>query len=96
MRGTRYVCKIATVYAHYLILRQVRMSRVHNETDVPSLAQKGVVGRNKCKRPCIKIKNYPTCPTYYLRSFAIGNEDHTLGNALRRVLMQNADVEFAG
>jgi DNA-directed RNA polymerase subunit L len=30
------------------------------------------------------------------RTFAIGNEDHTLGNALRHVLMQNADVEFAG
>ena len=30
------------------------------------------------------------------RTFAIGNEDHTLGNSLRHVLMQNADVEFAG
>ncbi len=30
------------------------------------------------------------------RTFAIGDEDHTLGNALRHVLMQNAKVEFAG
>eukprot|EP00590_Aulacoseira_subarctica_P012492 CAMPEP_0172423848 /NCGR_PEP_ID=MMETSP1064-20121228/17777_1 /TAXON_ID=202472 /ORGANISM="Aulacoseira subarctica , Strain CCAP 1002/5" /LENGTH=164 /DNA_ID=CAMNT_0013165399 /DNA_START=79 /DNA_END=573 /DNA_ORIENTATION=+ len=30
------------------------------------------------------------------RTFAIGNEDHTLGNALRHVLMQNNEVEFAG
>ncbi len=30
------------------------------------------------------------------RTYAIGNEDHTLGNALRHVLMQNSKVEFAG
>lgn len=30
------------------------------------------------------------------RTFAIGNEDHTLGNALRHVLIQNAKVGFAG
>lgn len=30
------------------------------------------------------------------RTFAIGNEDHTIGNSLRHVLMQNAKVEFAG
>lgn len=30
------------------------------------------------------------------RTFAIGNEDHTLGNSLRHVLMQNAKVSFAG
>ena len=30
------------------------------------------------------------------RTFAIGNEDHTIGNTLRHVLMQNAKVEFAG
>jgi DNA-directed RNA polymerases I and III subunit RPAC2 len=30
------------------------------------------------------------------RTFAIGNEDHTLGNALRHVLINNAKVEFAG
>jgi DNA-directed RNA polymerase I and III subunit RPAC2 len=30
------------------------------------------------------------------RTFAIGNEDHTLGNALRHVLLQNSKVEFAG
>jgi DNA-directed RNA polymerases I and III subunit RPAC2 len=30
------------------------------------------------------------------RTFAIGHEDHTLGNALRHVLIQNAKVEFAG
>lgn len=29
------------------------------------------------------------------RTFAIGDEDHTLGNSLRHVLMQNAKVEFA-
>lgn len=30
------------------------------------------------------------------RTFAIGNEDHTLGNALRHVLVQNSKVGFAG
>ena len=30
------------------------------------------------------------------RTFAIGDEDHTLGNSLRHVLMQNGKVEFAG
>jgi DNA-directed RNA polymerase I and III subunit RPAC2 len=30
------------------------------------------------------------------RTFAIGNEDHTLGNALRHVLIQNSKVGFAG
>lgn len=30
------------------------------------------------------------------RTFAIGDEDHTLGNALRHVLMKNQKVEFAG
>jgi DNA-directed RNA polymerases I and III subunit RPAC2 len=30
------------------------------------------------------------------RTFAIGNEDHTIGNALRHVLLQNSQVEFAG
>mmetsp|Transcript_25017 Transcript_25017/g.36751 ORF Transcript_25017/g.36751 Transcript_25017/m.36751 type:complete len:162 (+) Transcript_25017:154-639(+) len=30
------------------------------------------------------------------RTFVIGNEDHTLGNALRHVLAQNAQVEFSG
>lgn len=30
------------------------------------------------------------------RTYAIGDEDHTLGNALRHVLMQNQKVDFAG
>lgn len=30
------------------------------------------------------------------RTFCIGNEDHTMGNAVRHVLMQNRDVQFAG
>lgn len=30
------------------------------------------------------------------RTFAIGNEDHTIGNSLRHVLIQNAKVGFAG
>mmetsp|Transcript_3292 Transcript_3292/g.7237 ORF Transcript_3292/g.7237 Transcript_3292/m.7237 type:complete len:145 (+) Transcript_3292:136-570(+) len=30
------------------------------------------------------------------RTFAIGNEDHTLGNSLRHILVQNSKVEFAG
>jgi len=30
------------------------------------------------------------------RTFAIGDEDHTLGNSLRHILMNNAKVEFAG
>jgi len=30
------------------------------------------------------------------RTFAIGDESHTLGNALRHILISNASVEFAG
>jgi DNA-directed RNA polymerase I and III subunit RPAC2 len=30
------------------------------------------------------------------RTFAIGDEDHTLGNAMRHILIQNAKVGFAG
>jgi len=30
------------------------------------------------------------------RTFAIGNEDHTLGNALRHIMIQNSKVEFVG
>lgn len=30
------------------------------------------------------------------RTFCIGDEDHTVGNSLRHVLMQNANVGFAG
>lgn len=29
-------------------------------------------------------------------TFAIKNEDHTLGNALRHIIMQNPDVDFCG
>ncbi|GMI21483.1 hypothetical protein TeGR_g11704 [Tetraparma gracilis] len=35
--------------------------------------------------------------TYQSQTFAIGDEDHTLGNSLRHVLMNSlSDVEFAG
>ena len=30
------------------------------------------------------------------KTFIFGNEDHTLGNSLRHVLMQNPQVEFCG
>mmetsp|Transcript_15272 Transcript_15272/g.22382 ORF Transcript_15272/g.22382 Transcript_15272/m.22382 type:complete len:161 (+) Transcript_15272:69-551(+) len=30
------------------------------------------------------------------RTFAIGDEDHTLGNSLRHVLIQNSKIAFAG
>jgi len=30
------------------------------------------------------------------RTFVIGDEDHTLGNSLRHILMQNRNVSFAG
>ena len=30
------------------------------------------------------------------RTFAIGDEDHTIGNTLRHILMQNSKVDFAG
>ena len=30
------------------------------------------------------------------RTFCIGDEDHTMGNALRHILMQNSQVGFAG
>eukprot|EP01124_Arcella_intermedia_P019205 TRINITY_DN263_c0_g1_i1.p1 TRINITY_DN263_c0_g1~~TRINITY_DN263_c0_g1_i1.p1 ORF type:complete len:198 (-),score=51.05 TRINITY_DN263_c0_g1_i1:26-562(-) len=35
--------------------------------------------------------NEPSCATFILR-----DEDHTLGNAIRYVLVKNKDVEFAG
>lgn len=50
----------------------------------------------------VKIKRAPTAfelrgtgpPTS--RTFVLGDEDHTLGNALRHVLMNDARVDFAG
>jgi DNA-directed RNA polymerase I and III subunit RPAC2 len=50
----------------------------------------------------VKIKRAPTAfelrgtgpPTS--RTFVIGDEDHTLGNALRHVLMNDPRVEFSG
>ncbi|KAL3907142.1 MAG: hypothetical protein SGARI_003684 [Bacillariaceae sp.] len=30
------------------------------------------------------------------RTFCVGNQDHTIGNALRHVLLQNGKVDFAG
>ncbi|MPC13912.1 DNA-directed RNA polymerases I and III subunit RPAC2-like [Portunus trituberculatus] len=32
----------------------------------------------------------------YNRTFVINDEDHTLGNALKHIIMQNPDVEFCG
>ncbi|KAK7084272.1 DNA-directed RNA polymerases I and III subunit RPAC2 [Halocaridina rubra] len=32
----------------------------------------------------------------YCRTFIINDEDHTLGNALKHVLMQNPDVSYCG
>mmetsp|Transcript_22938 Transcript_22938/g.39249 ORF Transcript_22938/g.39249 Transcript_22938/m.39249 type:complete len:174 (+) Transcript_22938:76-597(+) len=50
----------------------------------------------------VKIKRAPTAfelrgtgpPTS--RTFVLGDEDHTLGNALRHVLIEDARVDFAG
>ncbi len=50
----------------------------------------------------VKIKRAPTAfelrgtgpPTS--RTFVLGDEDHTLGNALRHVLINDARVDFAG
>lgn len=30
------------------------------------------------------------------RTFCVGNQDHTIGNAIRHVLLQNGKVDFAG
>ena len=32
----------------------------------------------------------------YSRTFCIGDEDHTLGNSLRHILMQHQGIDFAG
>jgi DNA-directed RNA polymerases I and III subunit RPAC2 len=35
-------------------------------------------------------------PTPSSATFIFGNEDHTLGNTLRYILMENADTDFCG
>lgn len=35
-------------------------------------------------------------PNEYSTTFIFGNEDHTLGNSLRHVLMQRPETEFCG
>ncbi len=42
-------------------------------------------------RKCEIVGTDDTCLTFVLRG-----EDHTLGNALRYILMKNRDVEFCG
>jgi DNA-directed RNA polymerase I and III subunit RPAC2 len=53
------------------------------------------VNEVKVKKSAIAFQIRGTGPPAS-RTFAIGNEDHTLGNALRHVLVQNAKVGFAG
>lgn len=44
----------------------------------------------------IKILPQATSEDGTSASFQIANEDHTLGNALRYIIMKNPDVEFCG
>ena len=53
------------------------------------------VNEVKIKKSAVPLQIRGTGPLTS-RTFAIGNEDHTLGNALRHVLVQNAKVGFAG
>ena len=53
------------------------------------------VNEVKIKKSTVPLQIRGTGPLTS-RTFAIGDEDHTLGNALRHVLVQNAKVAFAG
>ena len=53
------------------------------------------VNEVKIKRSTVPFQIKGTGPPSS-RTFAIGNEDHTLGNALRHILVQNSKVGFAG
>ena len=53
------------------------------------------VNEVKIKKSAVPLQIRGTGPLTS-RTFVIGNEDHTLGNALRHVLVQNAKVGFAG
>uniref|UniRef100_A0A7S2S2T8 DNA-directed RNA polymerase RBP11-like dimerisation domain-containing protein n=1 Tax=Eucampia antarctica TaxID=49252 RepID=A0A7S2S2T8_9STRA len=53
------------------------------------------VNEVKNKRAPIEFQIRGTETHGYSRTFCIGDEDHTLGNALRHVMMQNSKVGFA-
>lgn len=44
----------------------------------------------------IKLLAHATSTDSTCASFQINDEDHTLGNALRYIIMKNPDVEFCG
>ncbi len=53
------------------------------------------VNEVKIKKAPIDFQIRGTESNGYSRTFCIGDEDHTLGNALRHVMMQNSKVSFA-
>ncbi|GAB9469770.1 hypothetical protein Gpo141_00007038 [Globisporangium polare] len=44
----------------------------------------------------VKKLDVHTASTDYSKTYVFHEEDHTLGNALRHVLMRNPDVDFCG
>lgn len=53
------------------------------------------VNEVKVTKAPIEFQVRGTEPNGHSRTFCIGDEDHTLGNALRHVMMQNSKVSFA-
>lgn len=47
-------------------------------------------------KPTVDLFEVKQGPSASSCTFIFGNEDHTLGNALRHVLMQQKDTEFCG
>lgn len=46
--------------------------------------------------PAVELLEISNVTDEQSQTFIFGNEDHTLGNALRHVLMQNPKVDFCG
>ena len=96
--------------AHIIILLSFRPSKiVYYNTTNPTPLQKIVLGTTtkeklntkmsvnevKIKRAAKAFELRGTGPDTS-RTFVLGDEDHTLGNALRHVLINDARVDFAG
>ena len=48
------------------------------------------------RQPTTDIFEVQNGPTEFSSTFIFGNEDHTLGNPLRYVLMRRAETDFCG
>ncbi|CCE61964.1 hypothetical protein TPHA_0B02920 [Tetrapisispora phaffii CBS 4417] len=75
---------------------EVQTSKPVDEMEVDSVPEVDEVDVNAVDEDKIKILPNATSPDGTSASFQISEEDHTLGNALRHIIMKNPEVEFCG